>query len=209
MRVKNKFLDFKDFKYFLIFVLMVLNINTALAAGKTARSYLIYLRHNGNSIELVDYSVGPAQYTKSQRGNFTATLYSLDGKRLFTSKFDFENKTKLLVIPYFKNGGKIVIRGNNIVREIDISIYSSACGDGICESNEDYLSCSSDCESGVDDGVCDGIDDGRCDPNCFKNEDPDCARKNFLTAIMLLSIVLISIFILLLIKHLRRGDKNE
>ncbi len=51
-------------------------------------------------------------------------------------------------------------------------------GDGICNGEENYANCRTDCPSGGKDGYCDGMTDGRCDPDCYRNTDPDCLCNN-------------------------------
>ncbi len=49
------------------------------------------------------------------------------------------------------------------------------CGDGSCDSGENYQNCPQDCASGGKDGYCDGLTDGICDPDCNRTQDADCA----------------------------------
>ena len=83
-------------------------------------------------------------------------------------------------VPYYENGiGINFTRLDGKSYYINTLGFAKLCGDNICESNEDYSTCSKDCRSGVRDGYCDGIADGTCDPDCFSTpdqgaSDPDC-----------------------------------
>jgi len=51
---------------------------------------------------------------------------------------------------------------------------------GICEGDEDALSCFRDCNSSSRDHYCSGLSDGVCDPDCiYKSKDPDCLASFF------------------------------
>lgn len=58
-----------------------------------------------------------------------------------------------------------------IEKEADVNICIR---NGICEANENYLTCPGDCPSGSPDGYCDRISDNKCDPDCSENSDLDC-----------------------------------
>tara|TARA_Y100000310_G_scaffold329894_1_gene400553 strand:- start:230 stop:871 length:642 start_codon:yes stop_codon:yes gene_type:complete len=48
--------------------------------------------------------------------------------------------------------------------------------DGICQANENFVSCPTDCPSGSQDGLCVREVDNRCDPDCLAG-DPDCQKS--------------------------------
>ncbi len=50
----------------------------------------------------------------------------------------------------------------------------------VCDEDEDYLTCPSDCPSGEEDGLCDRQKDGKCDPDCLEEFalDIDCTCGN-------------------------------
>lgn len=84
-------------------------------------------------------------------------------------------------VPYFENGiGIALIRPDGKSYYINTIGFAKLCGDNICESSENYSTCSKDCRSGVRDSYCDGVADGSCDPDCFiladhgVGEDSDC-----------------------------------
>jgi hypothetical protein len=59
--------------------------------------------------------------------------------------------------------------------ESEIILEVDKCGDGDCDTHENYLICPEDCPSGALDYYCDGISDDICDPDCTTETDPDCA----------------------------------
>jgi hypothetical protein len=72
------------------------------------------------------------------------------------------------------------------------------CGDKACDkSQENYLTCSSDCASGGEDGYCDKVKDGRCDPDCASGEDIDCQEPDNLG--MIIAVVLAMLLLLIIV----------
>jgi len=101
---------------------------------------------------------------------------TLSGGCSSTSKSNFA-----IDAPYYENGiGLNIVRPDGKNYYINTIGFARLCGDNICESNENYATCSQDCRSGVKDGFCDRVADGVCDPDCFimsdhgTSEDPDC-----------------------------------
>ena len=86
----------------------------------------------------------------------------------------------VLSVPYYDAGAAINIYDPDGVQVISADTIKMAnlCGDNVCESGENYLTCAKDCRSGVKDGVCDGVKDGVCDFDCEAAKDSDCAAAN-------------------------------
>lgn len=66
--------------------------------------------------------------------------------------------------------------GNSRTDYVEIRVVER-CGNGICDSGENYGNCPRDCPSGLGDNYCDKIKEGRCDPDCSRTEDLDCICK--------------------------------
>ena len=77
-------------------------------------------------------------------------------------------------VPFYNASQIIEVRhGDALVLSASLGAY--LCDyDSICDGNEDYLTCPSDCPSGHEDGLCDHARDGLCDPDCFAQYDMDC-----------------------------------
>lgn len=84
---------------------------------------------------------------------------------------------------------------------------TNICGDGICHRNENHISCSQDCPSGLEDDFCDEIKDGICDPDCSKNEDIDC-KSTWLAAYIFFALAII-ILIIALFAYKKVQDKKK
>jgi len=75
-------------------------------------------------------------------------------------------------IPYLPEMEKATVLYNGAV------VFTSGLGlcntNGLCEGNENYLSCPKDCPLNEKDGICINKADGVCDPDCLPGYDPDC-----------------------------------
>jgi len=82
-----------------------------------------------------------------------------------------------LYLPY--NEGLFSIKILNGVETIGfLSVAGLLCNnDRLCQGNETFVSCSSDCSSYEKDGICMNIKDGQCDPDCSKGQDFECERN--------------------------------
>jgi hypothetical protein len=108
----------------------------------------------------------------------------------------------MLTVPYYSNAQKMAISDskNKTVLEVDLIPFSSQCGDGKCEANENTAQCSQDCSEAKSDNLCTYTKDNVCDPDCMKI-DPDC---KILSPLIIANIIALAVFILLLIAFLIR-----
>jgi len=65
-----------------------------------------------------------------------------------------------------------------------------------CSTEENYITCPEDCESGISDGRCDYKADGICDPDC--TQDPDCKEMDFTFLIYIFSGIMLIIILLVI-----------
>lgn len=102
-----------------------------------------------------------------------------------------------------------VYHKDKIIFEDDISYLCRE--NGICEENENYVSCPNDCVSGSADGLCDRVDDDICDADCLLGGDKDCRPQGSLPNLISLVGGIISLLLLLfvLVKFWRTDNPLE
>lgn len=83
----------------------------------------------------------------------------------------------------------------------DCQVVSDKCGNGICDSGENYKLCSKDCPSGTKDSFCDSVADGKCDPDCSQKEDVDCVKpSNRIFIYIIIGVVAIALLAFIFLK---------
>jgi len=104
-----------------------------------------------------------------------------------------------LNLPYFEDGKTLEVYSiseNERLASMNLAPFAETCGDKVCQDQEDYLSCKSDCRMSGKDGVCLPYQDGICDPDCptFGDmKDNDCRTGSFLMyGGLLLAVILIA-----------------
>jgi hypothetical protein len=106
------------------------------------------------------------------------------------SAFIESNLYYSLILPYSPSGRSVEIYKNNVLlTSLDVSYLSNRCGNGICESIEDHLSCSKDCSANAD-KICTSLQDNVCDKNCSFFVDFDCYKPLIVSLFVLILIVL-------------------
>lgn len=80
------------------------------------------------------------------------------------------------LLPYLKEAKALLIRTKG--RTFYFEIANRLCnGNGICDTEESFLSCADDCNLSEPDGVCLAEKDSVCDPDCDATADVDCVEK--------------------------------
>ena len=82
-----------------------------------------------------------------------------------------------LVVPYVEEASSLVFQHGKI-KLAEYPLKKLCNNNGICEQNENYLSCASDCKPDEKDGYCIRFKDDVCDPDCAYGIDPDCEKKH-------------------------------
>jgi hypothetical protein len=188
------------------------------------KSYAVNLNLNRGQLSLnnvyVTETISPdRKISLASRIYYKAKLISFDGTELDSIRFDMANTEypffdynndssrpspivypsvdRLVSVPYYKNAQKMEVYDsvNRKVLEIDLTRFSSQCGDGKCEVNENYVQCPADCSQERKDNVCVYSEDGVCDPDCQKI-DPDCKK---ITPLMTANIIAFAALVLLMI----------
>lgn len=180
--------------------------------------WLELISFEGRTLEVKQFNVHlqisfepPSEEDTYDRGD-SSTLVNLD------------KQEEAIIIPYHKDGYLLNLydSNRNLLETKDIAYLADLCGDGVCQEQESYESCKSDCPLDGKDDYC----------NLEKiNEDPDCApmlavqkRNNqtnasekssknliFLVAGVLLFIIFLIIAIIYYIKRKKRssGDNEK
>ena len=200
---------------FMLAAIFIIPLAPAQTAGDDI-SYSVSLGFDGNGSSLLNVQLAHAHpMSAGQQGEYTVKTVSFGGKTIFETGFNVSGKifaqgpdnekanaalqsTALdLIVPYGPNvQGVFVLKGRDVLLEIDVSKYAQCnensvcdgsesaqacplectCGNGVCNESENYLLCSRDCKSGAADGVCDMVFDSVCDPDCGGQKDADCQK---------------------------------
>lgn len=148
---------------------------------------------------------------------YSAKMYAGDRILYFTdflvdfgledSDEELEESYTTLRFPADKLANEVVVTKNDVAIGT-ISLGDYVCNnDNICSDYESQINCPQDCASGVNDRFCDGKADNICDPDCLIDQDADCkenetkeiiseeAEKPSILALILASLVLVSIIV--------------
>lgn len=198
-------------------------------AADQEKSYLLSVDYDKKNYSVDEISVinaaAPDRNSQPETG-FRCEIVSMNDEILYSFNFgqpniqcgdNFDSNQKIvsggcaekesgtfsLAMPYFKTGKLIAIYDQNdkMVLNVNTSDYAQLCGDDVCQANENFGICPSDCRSGIKDSYCDKAKDGVCDSDCTANLDPDCAKGGVnifyiaATALVLLIAVLAGYFL--------------
>ncbi|MEA2036923.1 MAG: hypothetical protein U9O94_05405 [Nanoarchaeota archaeon] len=154
---------------FVVFILTAIPISYSLESDNIFFIELIYL---DGEFELLDVSVvgGYAPVSEDSSLPYILEVVSGEGQVIYTSYFDVPNKVYapppieegdggtsfveidnvkfILSLPYDKSAALIrIIQSGQELLSIDVSGFAQYCGDGICQYDEDYITCAEDCLS--------------------------------------------------------------
>ncbi len=165
---------------------------------------------------------------QSVDGNYAAVVLDREGSEISRTKFsvsfymsgtyeELSQRTVMMKIPYREDAYAVQIQKNGAM--IFSYPIGSVCDSNLkCEGNENYASCSSDCQSGGRDNYCDGVQDGRCDPDCAVSGDVDCAGATTgaaetvgkgISPLLVAGVAAVAVIILLAVFLLRRKPAKK
>jgi len=185
----------RTIKLYLVIVLLnmiLLNISSAQGYQKILKIDLNITNNwevkiiNYEVLEL-DYVFNKSEYNLTNPDILTASVISEDGV-VSSIKFNvgfmlmsnppsiLDETTKTIYLKYSDHAEEFKLEQHGKV--ILIQDLSNLCNhDAICNNDENYLSCPSDCKSYEKDRYCNYERDDGCDPDCPENVDWDC--RNF------------------------------
>lgn len=155
------------------------------ACAPTVLDYRFEIAKNGTllSHEFATDFGSPAVYVQ-RGGDYKVVITDAAGAALFERTYNIQffvlgdppmaiDKTMVQdKVSYTESMKKIkLLKGETVLFEGDLSFCNS---DGVCDANENYLSCPADCPLDKPDGMCIKNFDGTCDPDCLTGLDPDC-----------------------------------
>lgn len=112
-----------------------------------------------------------------------------------------EETTELVAVPYFPNlKWAYLYDGNyNFLEKKEIAYLSQICGNGICQNDENYVTCPNDCKENGKDGYCSpGME--KTDTDCFaKGEFVNTTTFKNNSNIFILTIIIIIFLIIVLL----------
>ncbi|MBU2523309.1 MAG: M64 family metallopeptidase [Nanoarchaeota archaeon] len=187
------------------------------------RSYVVTLDYNGGNIAVEKLFVTNSSSEEIKEGKkYLGKIISFDGKIL--SIFNFKLPTEwhissglekttsnnlaipfnlnyTLNFPYFKEGETLEVYDleENKLSSMSLAPFAETCGDDVCQSQENYLECKSDCSMAEKDNICLPYQDGICDPDCpmfGEMKDGDCKTGAVLISMGLFLIVLFAAFLI-------------
>lgn len=108
-------------------------------------------------------------------------------------------------IPYFRNGKTFEMynASGSKVDSIHLAPFAEMCGDGICQSQENYLECSADCKLENKDNLCLPYADNICDIDCpafGRMSDVDCKGSIFVNISIGVTFAILLVLALIMLK---------
>ena len=145
-----------------IFILILLIFLLPNVFAELRNVFVLDLFYDKGNISEKGIYAAPVYYNveKNQPENsYYLIMNSLDNEEIFRENFDFDlyvydegfykdEAEKRILIPYDKNAENIEIydNKNKLLLKIDVrQLTENVCGDGTCDSNENFSSCSMDC----------------------------------------------------------------
>ncbi|GAF74909.1 unnamed protein product, partial [marine sediment metagenome] len=174
------------------------------------KSYVVNLKYNKGDVELKEVYLKPVKAgIEVKKTDYTAELKDGD-ESLFKTNLYFPEKifplpnssvTAIiqeefefsLVLPYFpKTESLEIFRNDQKIAQTSLAVFSSRCGNNICESAENHLNCPKDC--GIKDDFC---QTSICDPDCPSQE--DCEKSGIRRYVFPVSLIIISLILIIIV----------
>ena len=208
-----------------------------LAAVPIDSSYIANIDSNDGSIDLDGiYVTNSTSEDLRSEANYLGRILSFDGRVLTTFKIfiatqhiydkglddkesitsneagslEIKRQNYTFNIPYFSNGRTLELYtlAGEKVDSISLAPLAQMCGDGVCQSQENYLECISDCPLNKKDNLCLPYSDNICDADCpsfGRISDVDCRSEVFVK----LSVVVALTIAIVITSTLLRGRKMK
>lgn len=177
-------MKYKFFSFITIFILLFLSLPFSISAEEGL--WLYFVVDKENNVSLDSFDVWPEEAggiwnepipeaeafevrVLDNRGSILNQAYFIpDFLILSDPPVEVDEAMVEVVFPYTQKIRTVQVlkQGQQVLRE---SIWGRVCNkDGICNNNENYLSCPSDCDQYSQDGFCNSIsNDHICDPDCL------------------------------------------
>ncbi len=169
---------------------------------------------SGQNPEMTSVAVLDGKPTPpSSQGTYTITLFTSEGRKLYDTH-TFMEKGLYQKLPYSPETAVITVsKGDKGILTHTLSFCNS---DGLCDGDENHLTCPSDCSMEQKDTLCLPYADSVCDPDCQNQEDTDCTAlppptlpEKPLTAHPAVILVLVALLGLLLLYYIRLERRRQ
>ena len=80
-------------------------------------------------------------------GDYVIEVASIQHEVLYTGRYDLQNTPTSLYIPYDAEGNYLTIKKSTgeVLQRVSVALFSSVCGDRLCQSGETVEDCREDC----------------------------------------------------------------
>ena len=183
-----------------IIIIFILSLSPTLASA-AGRVFLLQILENEDKVELKEVSIVQSFVDDEQRSlvkddDFYYNILNKENVVISTGAFSFfvkQNDAQVVApknkkvakineieIPFYDSAAKVEVykKDKTKIGEKSVAEYINSCGDGACQSFENYSICQKDCEPNGNDGYCFKEKNGVCDPDCLglggELADADC-----------------------------------
>lgn len=132
----------------------------------------------------IKVSIGASSTYRNESGNYLLKILDAAGNRIWSKSYNL--KFVVLTNPGTFTDFELVnekigydrrmyelrlYRNNSMIYKRYLDFCDS---NGICDKNENSISCPEDCDIAIKDNLCTAFEDNVCDPDCIEGRDIDC-----------------------------------